>query len=485
MAQLRITVNGTLYDTDAGPHTTLLNWLREQGLLAAKEGCAEGECGACAVLQVRPDGAGARLESVNSCLVTLGALHGSEIVTVEGLGGPDRLHPTQEAMAVGGGSQCGFCTPGFVASLAGEYYRPGRAAGQHGADNGMDLHAIAGNLCRCTGYRPIRDAAYALGFPGPDDAWFARMAAVANPPQAVRLRDADGEFVRPESLAEALQLLGREGAVALAGGTDVGVERNLRGARPDLVVAIDALPELRGFAVGEDAIEIGAGLTLTEVERLLAGRVPLLGQLFPQFASPLIRNAATFGGNLGTASPIGDGAPALLALRARLVLAGLEGGGVVTREVDLADYFTGYRTTLLRDGELICAVRIPLPLAPHVAFQKIAKRRFDDISSVAVACALDIEDGVIRAATIGLGGVAATPLRATATEAALLGRPWNEATARAAGAVLRTEGTPITDARASADYRREMLGQALPRWYAEWGETGGMGPNGQKVEVAS
>ena len=221
MGQLRIIVNGTEHDVpDAGPHTTLLHWLRSQGLLAAKEGCAEGECGACAVLLMRPDGEGARLESVNSCLVTLAALHECEVVTVEGLGDPKAMHPAQAVLSAAGGSQCGYCTPGFVASLAGEYYRRDRAAGQHGADNGVDLHALAGNLCRCTGYRPIRDAALAVGFPAPDDAWFARMARVTGRPQPVRCADADGEFVRPASLAEALELLGREGAVALAGGTD-------------------------------------------------------------------------------------------------------------------------------------------------------------------------------------------------------------------------------------------------------------------------
>ena len=480
MGQLRITVNGTRYETSAGPHTTLLSWLREQGLLAAKEGCAEGECGACAVLLVRPDGSGARFESVNSCLVTLAALHDSELVTVEGLGTPAAMHPVQEAMAVGGGSQCGYCTPGFVASMAGEYYRRDRSPGQHGVDNGMDLHALAGNLCRCTGYRPIRDAAYAVGFPAPDDAWFARMERLASAPQPVRVADDNGELIRPASLAEALELLSDDGAVALAGGTDLGVERNLRGARPRRVVAIDALPELRELVVGEQAVEIGAALTLAEVERGLAGRVPLLDQLFPQFASPLIRHAATFGGNLGTASPIGDGAPVLLALRAKVVLVGRDGD----REVDLADYFTGYRTTQLAAGELIKAVRIPLPLAPHVAFQKIAKRRFDDISSVAVALALDIADGMVAAATIGLGGVAATPLRARATEDALVGQPWTEETVRRAGDVLRSEGTPITDTRASADYRRAMLGEALPRMYAEWGGHQPGAP-ADRLEVAS
>jgi len=225
------------------------------------------------------------------------------------------------------------------------------------------------------------------------------------------------------------------------------------------------LPELRTLSVDADRIEIGAALTLTEIERRLDGQVPLLAQLFPQFASRLIRNAATLGGNLGTGSPIGDSPPVLLALEAGVVLADADG----EREVALADYFTGYRQSVRRPGELIRAVRIPLPLAPLVAFHKIAKRRFDDISSVAVGFALDVRGGVVARARIGLGGVAATPIRALATEAVLEGRPWTMDTVRAAGAVLRSEGTPLDDHRASAAYRAAMLGQSLLKLYARRG----------------
>ena len=302
-------------------------------------------------------------------------------------------------MAVRGGSQCGYCTPGFVCSMAAEYYRADRApdvaaAGLERGPNGFDLHALSGNLCRCTGYRPIRDAAFALGPPPEGDALARRQTA---PPPAVRATrlSADGsEFVRPAGMAEALALISRAPDAALvAGSTDWGVEVNLRGARPALVVAVDRLAELRGFAVGDTSVEIGAGLSLTEVERRLEGGVPLLAQVFAQFASRLIRNAATFGGNLGTASPIGDLAPALLALDATVLLASVGG----EREVPLADYFVGYRQTMRRPDELIRAVRIPLPVARVASFVKIAKRRFDDISSVAVGVALDVEDGVVAA----------------------------------------------------------------------------------------
>ena len=295
------------------------------------------------------------------------------------------------------------------------------------------------------------------------------------------MRSERAEFARPANLADALALLAEQPtATVIAGCTDWGVEVNLRGTRAPFVVAVDRLPELRTFSVGADVVEIGAALTLSEAERLLDGRVPLLDQLWPQFASRLIRNGATLGGNLGTGSPIGDAPPALLALEASVVLAGPTG----EREVPLASYFTGYRRSVREPGELIRAVRIPLPVAPLAAFHKIAKRRFDDISSVAVAFALDVRDGVVARAAIGLGGVAATPLRATATEAALVGRPWTADTVRDAAAVLRGEGTPIDDHRASAAYRAAMLGQSLLKFHTET-RPGGAGMTDAAARVRS
>ncbi|AKJ14678.1 dehydrogenase [Streptomyces incarnatus] len=492
MVAARITVNGKEAPiSPAAPHTTALDFLRERGLTGTKEGCAEGECGACSILVARP-GVNKPTDwvAVNACLIPAAALDGQEIITSEGLatagepGTPPTLHPVQEEMAVRGGSQCGYCTPGFVCSMAAEYYRPDRCAhaapaggsdaghsaeAEHGADtehgpNGFDLHALSGNLCRCTGYRPIRDAAFAVGVPTDEDPLAQRREQSPPAPVATEYTQDDQAFLRKSTLAETLRLLReRPDAVVVAGSTDWGVEVNIRSRRADCVVAIDRLPELRELRVDSDHIEIGAALTLTEIERRLDGDVPLLAQLFPQFASRLIRNSATFGGNLGTGSPIGDSPPVLLALEASVVLADADG----EREVPLADYFTGYRQSVRRPGELIRAVRVPLPLSPVVAFHKIAKRRFDDISSVAVAFALDIEDGVVRKARIGLGGVAATPIRALATEAALEGRPWAVETVEAAAQVLRAEGTPMSDHRASADYRSAMLGQSLLKLYAQ------------------
>lgn len=454
-----VTVNGAARAlVGAQPPVTALDWLRGIGFTGAKEGCAEGECGACAVLLARPALDGSRdapteWTAINACLVPAAALAGQEVVTAEGLGTPDALHPVQHEMAVRGGSQCGYCTPGFVCSMAAEYYRPGREA--------FDHHALSGNLCRCTGYRPIVEAAEALGAPAAGDPLAARTTAA--PPSAPP--HTEPGWARPGTLDEALALLAEPGAVAVAGSTDLGVEANLRGARPALLVAIDRLDELREMTVGDDVVEIGAALSLSEVERRLAGRIPLLDAVFPQFASRLIRNGATIGGNLGTGSPIGDLPPALLALDAELVLVGPAG----ERTVPLTTFFTGYRQSVRQPGELVARVRVPLPLATTTAFHKIAKRRFDDISSVAVAFALDVDPatGVVVRAAIGLGGVAATPVRATAAEQALVGAAWTRDGITPAAQALGAEGTPLDDHRASAAYRAAMLGQALPRLLAE------------------
>ena len=254
----------------------------------------------------------------------------------------------------------------------------------------------------------------------------------------------------------------------LAGGTDWSVEVNIRHARAPVTIAVDGLAELRGLSWTDEYLEIGAGLPLTEIERRLGDRVPLLAEWFPQFASRLIRNSATLGGNLGTASPIGDSPPVLLALDAGVVLIGKSG----EREVKLSEFFTGYRQTVKQPGELIKAVRIPLPLAPTTGFFKIAKRRFDDISSVAVGIALELDGDKVKRLRIGLGGVAATPIRGTQAEEALTGQVWNEKNVRAAARLLAQAGTPLDDHRASAAYRAAMLEQTLLKFYFEKSQEG-------------
>lgn len=457
MRVAEVHVNGrALAIGDVPAHLSMLEWLREQGLTGTKDGCAEGECGACTVLVARP-GTDRPTEwaPVNACLVPMAGLAGQEVVTSEGLGVPEALHPVQSALVTWGGSQCGYCTPGFACSLAAEYYRPGRGIDD---DEGFDLHSLSGNLCRCTGYRPIKDAALALGAPADGDPLAARCDRPAPNPAVTRTSD----FVRPATLAEALRLRS-EGAQVVAGSTDWSVEVNLRGARVPLCVAVDHLPELRELTIDDDHVSIGAALNLTNVERRLDGAVPLLDAVFPLFASRLIRNSATFGGNVATASPIGDLPPALLALDGILVLVSPSG----EREVAVSDFFTDYRATLLAPDELIRSVRIPLPLTGLTAFHKVTKRLYDDISSVAVAFALDVDGGVVRRARIGLGGVAAMPIRARTTEATLVDQAWTEETVLRAASLLAGEGAPIDDHRASAAYRSAMLGNALRKLWVE------------------
>ena len=465
----QLVVNGRTRELgEVGGHVTLLEWLRADGLTGCKEGCAEGECGACAVLVARPDGPDrTRWVAINACLVPAAAFDQQEVVTAEGLGRPGQLHPVQREMAERGGSQCGYCTPGFICSMAAEYYRPDRRPVgpgpariyPSGAERLVGAAQRAprrtdrarrtsrarpttstgrtGSTCtRCpatcagapaTGRSATRPTRWAQ--PESGDPFLARLAEPAPAPAATTTSSEQGRYVRPADLAGVLDLLAAHpDARLVAGSTDWGVELNIRHARAALTIGIDRLEELREFSFGPDRIDLGAALSLSEIEARLDGRVPLLADLFPQFASRLIRNGATLGGNLGTASPIGDAPPVLLALDASLVLASVTG----EREVLLADYFTGYRQSVRRPGELIKTIRIPLPLAPVTAFHKIAKRRFDDISSVAVAYALTLDDGGaergrrrpgrrVASVRIGLGGVAATPLRAMAAEEALQG----------------------------------------------------------------
>jgi xanthine dehydrogenase small subunit len=407
------------------------------------------------------------LESVNGCLVLLPSVAGQEIWTVEGLVQNNQLHPAQKAM-LQGGSQCGYCTPGFVVSLAAEYYRKDR--------DGFDIEALSGNLCRCTGYRPIKDAAHSLGKPAADDALAQRLHMPMPVSESVEyipvLPETHGhaslqqapKFFRPVHLPELFNIMAKHpGAKLVAGGTDWVVEVNQRFSRTAVQIGIDQIEALKTLNWTNHYVEIGAGVSLSEAEHWLHGRIPLLQEWFPLFASKLIRNRATFGGNLGTASPIGDSPPVLLALGAGLVLAGASGERVVA----LDQFFKGYRQTDLQPGELIKAVRIPLPLLPLARFYKVAKRRMDDISTVAAGFALELEGNAVKAVRIGLGGVAATPVRAYKTEAALVGKSWDSRTIHLAAEVARNEFKPIDDHRGSAAYRSAMLGSLLEKFFAE------------------
>ncbi|MGL4611708.1 MAG: xanthine dehydrogenase small subunit [Trueperaceae bacterium] len=448
------TLNGqTINAKTVDPHTTLLSWLRSSGFTGSKEGCAEGECGACAVMLLRPDVQGSRYESVNGCLLLLASLAGQEVWTVEGLAQQQKLHPTQEAM-LQGGSQCGYCTPGFIVSMAAEYYRKDR--------EDFDLEALSGNLCRCTGYRPIKDAADALGKPERNDPLARRLEQPAPAPQSFNYTTNTNAFYRPTSLGEFFEILKEQPEAKLvAGGTDWVVEINQRFSKAKTQIALDQLPELKTFVWQADYVEIGAGLTLSELEHLLKNRIPILSEWFPRFASKLIRNRATLGGNIGTASPIGDSPPVLLVLDASLVLVSATG----ERVVKLDGFFTGYRKTVLEKGEIIKALRIPLPIATVSRFYKVCKRPMDDISTVAMGVTLELTADTVKRIRIGLGGVAVTPVRAYQTEAAMVDKPWALRNVQAASEIIKREFKPIDDHRGSATYRVAMLGNLLEKFF--------------------
>ena len=445
---VRFLLNGKLYDaSSAGPHVSLLSFLREQGLTGTKEGCAEGECGACAVALL-DDAEPAGFRAVNSCLLPVAACHGRAVVSVEGVAEPDgSLHPVQSALVAQGGSQCGYCTPGFVMSMFCEYYRPGRTH--------FEPEAISGNLCRCTGYRPIIEAARSLP-PATNDATRRRLQVLpdASP-------DTCTQLARPRSLEGVWSALAvQPGALLIAGGTDLMVEANQRFLRFPALVSLESVRELRGLALHDDVLTIGGALTLAELAKQPHG-VPLFDQLLPSFASLLIRNRATLAGNLATASPIGDAAPVLLTLDAVLELVSAAG----TRRVPLDGFFTGYRKTQLARGELIARLHIPLPAPAIQRFYKVSKRPLDDISTVAAAFALDVHQGKVQRLRSAFGGVAATPIRAHGLEQLALGKPFSQDTLHELLRALPQLASPLSDLRGSAAYRRAMMGSLLEKFW--------------------
>jgi xanthine dehydrogenase small subunit len=435
--------------------TTLLDFLRARGLTGAKEGCAEGECGACTVITVSPNGASSAYRTVNSCLVFLPMAAGQEIYTVEALAENGQLAEVQSALASGGGSQCGYCTPGFVMSLFAEQYRPGR-------QGSCDLHELGGNLCRCTGYRPIRDAALALG-PPPEGEFLSRLARPAPALRRLEYEADRARFSRPETIEECLQLAARSpDACWVAGATDLAVESNLRYGRWKHLISLDAVGELHAFTETPDSFKIGAALPLNEIAARWSHAPEAFHQWLPLFASPPLRNRATLGGNLATASPIGDGAPLLLALDATVHLAGKNG----RRSIPLASFFTAYRHTRLEPGELIAVIEIPEPLPSFSRFYKVAKRPVDDISTVAASMTLNWDSaGHVARARFAFGGVAATPIRAFAVEEAVEGRPWNKSAVERVQTILDGTLAPISDHRGSAEYRREIAKSLVEKFW--------------------
>jgi|CZKI01.1.fsa_nt_gi xanthine dehydrogenase molybdopterin binding subunit/xanthine dehydrogenase small subunit len=450
---------------DAAPTTTLLEYLRASGMTGSKQGCAEGDCGACTVAIVERDAAGkATYRGINSCIALLPMFAGREVVTVEGLAGEGgELHPVQSAMVDHYGSQCGYCTPGFVMSLFEGYYR-------RDCREPCDISdQLCGNLCRCTGYRPIRDAALdslghrdaVLGSPGAarSDPFWERLKIPVEPVPSLDYEAAGERFVRPASLAELFAALAAHpDARLVAGATEIGVDVTKKLRAFPLLVSAECVPELTGITKTGSAWRIGGAATLTAIEEALGNEYPSMSRIFKVFASRQIRNRATLGGNLATASPIGDSAPVLLSLDAGLVLESAKG----TRTVPLSEFFTAYRRTLLGPGEIILEIVLPRfdpagGFSRRSDFLKVSKRRELDISIVAAAFSIDTDPtGVVRRARLAYGGVAETPVRARRAEAAFEGRRVGEAAAEVA-AILAGEFKPIDDVRGGAEYRRVLV----------------------------
>jgi xanthine dehydrogenase molybdopterin binding subunit/xanthine dehydrogenase small subunit len=452
------TINGRRVEvSNTSTTTTLLEFLRSNGLTGTKQGCAEGDCGACTVAIVERDASGKpTYRGVNSCIALVPMFAGREVVTVEGLSkiGAE-LHPAQSAMVDHYGSQCGFCTPGFVMSLFEGYYRPGCKGPCDISDQ------LGGNLCRCTGYRPIRDAALDMlaHRAEPSDAFAERLKSPVTDPGLVDYSAGSERFLRPTSLAGLFAAIAENPkATLVAGATEIGVDVTKKFRAFPVLVSTDGVPELTRITRTDSHFRIGGSVSLTAIEDTVGGEFPSLAKMIKVFAARQIRNRATLGGNLATASPIGDSPPVLMSLDAELVLASATG----ERTVALSDFFTAYRKTLLAPGEIIREVLLPRAAPPsgfarRSEFYKVSKRRELDISIVAAAFLIDTDPGgVVRRARIAYGGVAATPVRARRAEAALEGRTVSEAAADVA-VVLAGEFKPIDDARAGAEFRRGLI----------------------------
>ncbi len=468
---VRFLHRGAVVEADPSqPTRTVLQWLREDAhCTGTKEGCAEGDCGACTVVVGELDAQGAlQLQPVNACIRFLPTLHGKALFAVEDVAAADgTLHPVQEALVDHHGSQCGFCTPGFVMSLWACYQRHGQAGTvptrQQLADD------LSGNLCRCTGYRPILDAGQAM-FERPrvpfgrDAVAVALRALQADAPPAV-----PGRWHAPRTLAELAALrTARPAARLLAGGTDVGlwVTKQLR----DLgeVIWLGDVAELRSVQVEPGLIRIGAAASLEAAWTTLVAEWPVLRDLWLRFASPPVRHAGTMGGNVANGSPIGDSAPVLIALGASIVLQ----RGDALRRLPLEDFYTGYMTNRLEPGEFVQGLEVPRARpAQCLRAYKLSKRYDSDISAVCGAFAVDLDaDGRIGAVRLAFGGMAATVRRAAAAESALIGQDWSgrdEAPLAAATRALAQDFQPLTDHRASAAYRQQAAANLLRRFWLE------------------
>ena len=463
---IRFILNGEVVETDVvDPTRTVLQFLREDlRLTGTKEGCAEGDCGACTVVLVEVDrrGTDIELKTINSCIQFLPTIDGKELITVEGLRGKDGgLHPVQQAMVDEHGSQCGFCTPGFVMSLYALYRSTPNPSRQEIDD------ALAGNLCRCTGYRPIIAAAQSMHAQADD--WDARehLDALAGVRRDDDLElEAEGRrFFAPVDVASFARFYAQHPeATILAGGTDIGLWVTKQHRELDTLVFAGRVAELLELQTSDSHLEIGGAVSLAQAIPALLEQYPSLTEMFRRFASPPIRNAGTLGGNIANGSPIGDSMPALMVLGASLVLQ----KGDRQRELSLDDFYHDYQVNDLGPGEFVARIRVPLARdGVLVGSHKWSKRFDQDISAVCTAYSLELDGDTVTRFRMACGGVAATVRRAERCEQVVNGAAWNEGTIDKACAALAEDFTPISDMRASADIRRVAVQNLLRRFWME------------------
>jgi len=457
MESIRFTLNGrVIEERNASPTTTLLNYVRDHNLTGTKEGCAEGDCGACsvAVLDTEAQG-GPQWRAVNSCLVLLPMLQGKTVVTVEGLQQQGTPHPVQEALVQELGSQCGYCTPGVIMSMFEACYRKDLKDPSWKLDDQM-----CGNLCRCTGYRPIRDAARKVAGTCPADGFTELRSSAKAQTMALDYSANAQRYFNPTTGGDLAALLAKHpDARIMCGGTDLSLEITKKFKEFPLTISVEGIAELHAVTRTQTGVKFGAAVKLSDVEALSETDFPPLHRMLRYFASRQIKNRATLGGNICNASPIGDTAPVLMSLGASVVLQSVRG----QRTVPLDKFFLAYRKTERQPDEFLHSVDVPFIAADaRASAYKVSKRRELDISAVAAGflVRLDVKS-VVTEARLCFGGMAATTARALKTEAALIGKPWTEASVNAALELLKDDFSPLSDHRASAWYRATVAGNLL------------------------
>ncbi|MDO8770486.1 MAG: xanthine dehydrogenase small subunit [Burkholderiaceae bacterium] len=456
--------------TDVPPTRTLLEVLREDlNCTGTKEGCNEGDCGACTVVLGEAHGQHIKYSAVNSCIRMAHSVNGLALWTVEDLAEPEgTLHPAQQALAQCHGSQCGFCTPGFVMSLFGMYQN--HVCQGEAITRELAQEELSGNLCRCTGYRPILDAAQIMGqlprVPIDETALLQKLKHLAPAEQVLAL---DASYMSPTSLPALLAArTAHPDAQIVAGCTDVGLWVNKMHMQLEKVLDMTRVRELRCVEDHPYHVAIGAAVTLQDAFSALAADRPQVRTFATRFAGLPVRNAGTLGGNVANGSPIGDSMPLLIALGSNVVLMSEKDGRTHHREMPLEQLYTGYRKNVIAADEVLAWIKIPKPVAGEFSrIYKISKRFEDDISAVCLAINIRLDSERVVMASIGVGGVAATPVRARQTEASLRGQPWTRETVQQATTTLRLEFSPISDMRASSAYRVQVLGNLLRRFWLE------------------